>query len=117
MSCKKCGFVKCRCEKNETKPKTTNCRTCNHIHHVHYLIEGQCHDCWTVAQMPPDDREYYRVLAKEYNFKLVDIPIHVAAANRLNQTIEDYLASLPRSREEFKAYFKGRGINIGGVSL
>jgi len=107
-----CGW---KANKQEA-PKTTNCRTCNHIHHVHYLIEGQCHDCWTVAQMQPDDREYYRVLAKEYNFKLVDIPIHVAAANRLNQTIEDYLASLPRSREEFKTYFKG-GITIGGIQL
>jgi hypothetical protein len=87
------------------------------MHHVHYLIEGQCHDCWTVAQMPPDDREYYRTLASQYRFKLVDIPTHVMAANRLNQSIEEYLATLPRSRKEFKAYFKDKGINIGGITL
>jgi hypothetical protein len=67
--------------------------------------------------MAPDDREYYRTLAQRFRFRLVDIPTHVAAANQLNQPIEEYLATLPRNRQEFIDYFKGKNITIGGQKI
>ena len=109
-----CGW---RSSPQQDKPKSTNCKTCNVIHREDYLIQGNCHDCHTVSQMAPDDREYYRTLASQYRFKLVDIPTHVMAANRLNQPIEEYLESLPRNRQQFVDYFKDKNVTIGGRKI
>ena len=117
--CKVCGQLpkNCSCRDQKEKLKSTNCKTCNVIHREDYLIQVNCHDCHTVSQMAPDDREYYRTLAHQYRFKLVDIPTHVAAANRLNQPIEEYLESLPRNRQQFVDYFKDKNVTIGGRKI
>ena len=117
--CNKCGLLAnaCNCGKKEAAAKTSNCKTCNMIHRTDYLIYGNCHDCHSISQMEPTDREYYRTLAAQYRFKLVDMPTHVMAANRKNQPIEEYLADLPRNAEAFREYFKGKNITIGGERL
>ena len=117
--CKNCGQLpkNCSCNTKEETAKTANCKTCYMIHRTDYLIYGNCHDCHSISQMEPTDREYYRTLAAQYRFKLVDIPTHVMAANSKNQPIEEYLATLPRNAEAFREYFKGKNITIGGERL
>ena len=122
--CKNCGMLHkdCTCRKKEKEKRapTTNCGKCNAIHRTCYLksYQGQeiCNTCWTIAQIPPADREYQRTLANQFNLKLQDIATHIEAANIKNMTIEDYLRSLPRTREQFVEYFK-QGITIGGITL
>ena len=100
--------------------KTSPCQKCGEVHAIKYLKNWNgleiCSDCLSTQGIPPADREYFRAIAREYKVPLVDIKTHLLAANTKNIKLEDYLATLPRSREEFREYFKD-GITIGGITL
>ena len=92
------------------RDEITRCPRCSVMTRAKYLKsyghEEICSDCLTITQYPPADREYYRVLANKYRLKLYDIGTHVLAANVKNMAIEQYLETLPRTREQFREYWK-----------
>ena len=121
-SCKKCGMLSkdCQCNVKQHQSVTGPCQKCGEVHHVKYLRDYDglevCADCLTIAQLEPSEREYFRVVAEKYRFPLVAMPLHLQVANIKNMALEEYLATLPRNREQFAEYHKD-GITIGGVTL
>lgn len=112
ITCKKCGLLKtnCTCKTTNKRDEIARCPRCSVMTRSKYLkrygTEEICSDCMTIAQYHPSDREYYKTLANKYQLKLYDIQTHIDAANKLNQTIDDYLAKLPKTADEFWQYFK-----------
>ena len=121
--CNNCGNLPqhCTCNKKESKSTTAKCQLCGDIHHRRYLVnyDGMeiCHDCNSIKHISPEQLNFFKQMAAEHDLPLVDMPTHLLAANRLNEPLGAYLLSLPRSREEFREYFRGKNITIGGERL
>lgn len=130
MKCGDCGtsfqgkYCPCGWSQTGTETKSTVaiCSDCQETHaliHLKNAIPGKelCSTCFTIAQWNPADREYYRMLAKEHKVPMIDIPTHLLAANARNETLDEYLPTLPKTREQFRKYFKNKPITIGGITL
>jgi hypothetical protein len=129
MKCNDCGSNMgtrkvCACGWSPSStPKQTSagCQLCGVIHKRIYLAnyEGMeiCHDCLSIKHVSPEQIAYFKQMSAEYNVPLVDMPTHLKAANRLNEPLPAYLLSLPRSREEFREYFRGKNVTIGGRKI
>jgi len=127
MKCKSCetnfhGKV-CPCGWRATNAQPTAkrspCNACGEIHNASYLkkYNGQeiCSGCLLLVQMKPEDRAYFQTLSTEYKFPVVDMPLHLLVANKLNMQLPVYLQTLPRNKQEYDAYWENRKINIGGI--
>jgi len=112
-TCKKCGFLERDCICKEAKrEEIVICPRCNTKTRHKYMKACEntevCSNCLVIAGIALEDIEYYTMLSEKYGLKLYDIGTHIQAANHLSQSIESYLASLPKTQEEFIAYFKGK---------
>lgn len=123
MPCKKCGMLPkdCNCHTKEHKNITGPCQQCGEVIPAKLLKDNQngmelCGECLTISQMEPSEREYFRATAAANGMQLIDMPLHLQVANMKNMSLEEYLKTLPRNRQQFKEYFKD-GITIGGVTL
>ena len=56
-----------------------------------------------MSRIKMDDLLYLEACAEKSGFPLIDMPLHLKAANKKNMTLDDYLATLPRNRKEFEA--------------
>ena len=54
--------------------------------------------------IPKEVREYLRAIAIAFDKDLVDMPTYLKTANAMGQQIEEYIESMPLSREDFRKY-------------
>ena len=105
----------------EVKETLSNCAKCKSSHKRIYLKNWGgleiCSDCLTIENIPKEEREYLRAIAIAFDKDLVDMPTYLKTANAMGQQLEEYIQSMPLSREDFRKYYKGEDIVIGGIKI
>ena len=122
--CKNCGFMPkdCTCKGTEKKETSAPCQLCGVIHKRIYLKNTSpgvecCTSCFIIEQLPAEDKAFFQQMSDESGLPVQDMPLHMLVANKKNIPLGAYLQTLPRNAEQYKAYFKGKDINIGGRKL